>query len=365
MPMRIGVDIRALQENKTTGVQVYILNLLHNLFRIDTQNQYLLFSNAARPVSVPPFDYPNVELRSFRYPSKFLAVSQKYFRRPRVDRLLGGLDVFFSPHWRTLALSSSVPLVVTFHDLSFELVPEFFTMRQRLWHKFMGYPAAAAAAARIVAVSENTCADLAELYGIPKEKITVVYPGTPALAAPEPLPGLPEKFFLAFGTFEPRKNLDAAIAAHAIYQNESKTPLPLVLAGSAGWKGQPRVPKETRGVCVYPQISEGQKSELYRRAFALLFLSFYEGFGFPVIEAAAAKVPVVASVAASLSEIAGDFALLVNPFRPMQAARAMLELERDPSLRQRLGEAGQEAAARFSWDRAARSVLTLFQELKK
>lgn len=372
--MRIGIDIRALMEGKTTGVQVYITSLLHSLFQSDQEDEYILFANSFTDVAarLKKFDYPNVRYKIFRFPNKVFIFSQKYLRYPKIDKLCGGLDLFFSPHYRAAALSENVKTVITFHDLSFEIFPEFFTLRQRFWHKFMAYRRAAMHASQLIAVSQHTKDDITRLYGIDPKKISVIYSGglredKPAAPAEQTgrLAGLPTQYFLSFGTFEPRKNLDSVTAAYAEYFIKSKNPRPLVLAGARGWKVRlPRLAPEIEShVHMVTDVSETEKSWLYQNAFALLSVSFYEGFGFPMLEAANFGVPVVASASTSLGEIGSSFALLVNPFRPGQIADAMLNLENDDKLYEEMKTRGIETAKKFDWQTTAEQTLALFKKI--
>lgn len=367
--MRIGIDIRALMEGKTTGVEVYVTNLLHHLFRFDKVNEYCLFINSYRDVSrsLPKFDYPNVKLYSFRYPNKFFNLLQIIFKYPKIDRLLDGLELFFSPNWRATALSSKVPLIVTFHDLSFEIVPEFYTLWKRIWHRLMGYRQVAKRADKIIAVSESTKKDLVELYGINPDKIAVIHSGVKGAEWEQGEKGReevwPRDYFLSLCTFEPRKNIEAVIEAYRLYRKLPGRKRALVLAGSSGWKVKLEIPKEIRSsVFVVPNPGEGQKADLYKNTFAMLFLSFYEGFGFPILEAASYGVPVISSFATSLAEIGHEFALLVNPFRPPQVAAVMQALETDHELYDKLKTMGLKAAKEFSWEKTAQKVLELFSQ---
>lgn len=362
--MRIGIDIRALMEGKTTGVEVYLVNLLHALFQLDQKNDYILFANSWQKISLPKFDYPNTRLVITRYPNKFFNLAQKFLQYPKIDRLLGGLDIFFSPHWRVSALSPSIPLVVIFHDLVSEFAPQFFTLRRRLWHAFMDYRGAARRAKKIIAVSENTKRDLVELYGMAENKIEVIYPGISPSPQSFPVQGEEERPFLYFGTFEPRKNIEAVLAAYADYRKTSKIKRPLVIAGSSGWKTRVAVPQSLKNqVTVKQNVPEEEKANLYEQAFVLVFPSFYEGFGFPLLEAARAGLPVIASFDSSLVEIGKDFVLYANPFRPAQIADAMLELENDAKLYEDLGNRGYRAAQNFKWQDTAEKTLRLFEEV--
>ncbi len=358
--MRIGIDIRALMEGKTTGVEMYLDNLLRNIFEIDNINQYVLFANSFRRVSLPEYKYANVEMIVTRYPNKLFNLGQK-LGFPTIEHLVGNIDLFFSPHWRATALRDSTPLAVTFHDLFFEVSPAFFTWRRRIWHWFMNYRAAASRANRIIAVSENTKQDLVELYGVSKSKVQVIYPGTIPANKPTTYNPQPTTYFLYFGTFEPRKNIEGVVAAYEEYYKSSKIRRPLVIAGSSGWKTMLRISAHLRGsIRIEKDVSEADKARLYQGAFAFVFPSFYEGFGFPVLEAASAGLPVLTSYNSSLIEVAGDFALFVNPFRPSEIADAMLELENDERLYDDLIRKGQIAAAGFKWENTARSTIELF-----
>lgn len=366
--MRIGIDIRALMEGKTTGVEVYIINLLHALFQLDHENEYILFANSFRDTApkLRRFEYPNVSYRIFRWPNKIFNLLQKFFGWPKVDKMLGGLDLFFSPHFRVVALNKNIPVVTTFHDLSFEIFPEFFTLWRRFWHPFMNYRKAAQSARKLIAVSENTKKDLVELYGIPPEKIEVIYSGARLSSISSRPRGLEkEKYFFCLGTFEPRKNLDAVMTAYKEYFYESDDPLPLVLAGAKGWKTKlPQMPPEAgKNICILQNVDEEEKSYLYQHAFALLSLSFYEGFGFPILEAAACGVPVIASYGTSHDEIGKDFALFVNPFRSTQVAAGMLNLEKDDKLYQEMKSRGLESAKKFNWQKTAVQTLELLKKL--
>lgn len=384
--MRIGIDVRALMEGKTTGVQVYITNLLHALLKIDQKNEYVLFANSFTPSpTLPPRgrenikEFPSLDGRGkgrvrgdkaqykfFRYPNKLFIPAQKFLNFPKLDRLLGGVDLFFSPHWRTTALSAKTPLVVTFHDLSFEVIPEFFTPWKRMWHRFMDYRGAARRADKIIAVSQSTKDDLVNLYKVSPGKIRVIYSGLPPAPAgyhrlvydtPAKFQNLPAGYFLSFCTFEPRKNLTGVLAAYEAYRHRNKNPRPLVLGGASGWKV--KLPKDT---VFFKDVNESEKAYLYQNAFALLSLSYYEGFGFPVLEAAARGVPVIASYATSHAEIGKDFALFVNPLRPCQVAQAMLVLEQEPEFYSKLKTQGLKASQGFTWEKTARETLKLFEE---
>lgn len=362
--MRIGIDIRALMEGKTTGVQVYITNLLQALFEIDQKNEYVLFANSFTPFLNPFPGRGNVKLKIFRYPNKLFIPSQKFLGYPKIDRLLGGVDLFFSPHWRTAALSRGIPLVVTFHDLSFEIMPEFFTLWKRMWHGFMDYRGAARRADKIIAVSESTKDDVVNLYGVPTEKIQVIYSGVERHEGNAA--GLnPKDYFLYLGTFEPRKNILSVIEAYAQYRRQTPNPRPLVLAGARGWKVKmPKLAKDLRHcISIRQNVTDEEKSALYQHAFALLSLSFYEGFGFPLLEAAVRGVPVIASYATSHGEIGKDFAVFVNPLRPGQTAGGMLVLEQEPGLYSKLKGQGLAAAGEFTWEKTARETLELFQQV--
>lgn len=368
--MKIGIDIRALMEGKKTGVQVYITNLLEALFELDKQNEYVLFGNAFGRIN-RDFGISNEwssKVKIFNYPNKLFVPAQKFFAQPKIDRLLGGIDLFFSPHWRAASLSEKVPLVVTFHDLSYEIVPEFFTLRQRVWHAFMDYQKAAKRASKIIAVSRSTKQDLIDLYNIPEKKVKIIYPGVkPQIeSSPQMNADREEKgYFLYLGTFEPRKNIATVLKAYELYLEKSKVRRRLVLAGSSGWKSKIRLKNSLEGkVEIIKNASEEQKVGLFRGAFAFIFLSFYEGFGFPILEAASSGIPVISSFATSLQEIGQEFAVFVNPFRPIQSTLAMLELETDKIYAARLRAAGLEAVKRFPWEKTARETLEVFGEIK-
>ena len=172
--MKIGIDIRVLARGARTGVEEYTINLLSNLLPIDSKNDYRLFYNAYQKVNL---DYPwlsldNVKLNDFKIPNRFFFFSARYLSQPKIDKLLGGLDVYFNPHFFVSPVSQKCRKVITFHDLSFEHHPEFFSWRKRIWQKFlMDTKKEAEKADKIIAVSESTKSDLIDFYRIKEEKI--------------------------------------------------------------------------------------------------------------------------------------------------------------------------------------------------
>jgi glycosyltransferase involved in cell wall biosynthesis len=270
---------------------------------------------------------------------------------PRLARRLSA-DVIHHP-LPALMRSSSLPQVITVHDLAFERLPQQFARAFRLYaHR--AHRAAALAASAVICVSDTTAREVQALWGVATDRI-VVAPHGPGQDLPRPRTHGSEsapRHFLYVGDDEPRKNLRVLLAAYAAYRGRAERPLDLLLAGSADANGP--------GVRVERWPSRERLSELYATAVALIQPSLYEGFGLTALEAMTCGTPVLASDIPGLREVCGDAALYSDPHDPQIFATAIAEIARQPKLREQLAERGRRRAALFSWATCARAHLTAY-----
>lgn len=223
---------------------------------------------------------------------------------------------------------------------------------------------------KILAISDYTKGEVVRLFGADKNKIQTLHLGFADFSSlsDSPVAGLPEKFFLFVGTLKQRKNPLNVIRAFAIFC-KTQPGYNLVLAGKPSQETayHQRMTEFIQREHLQGQVrflgraSDGELAWLYRRAAALVFPSFLEGFGFPVLEAANCGLPVITSNQGSLKEIAGDAALLVNPADPVSIAQAMSRISKDPSLRETLIEKGRARAKQFSWEKTANQFIEVLK----
>ena len=376
--MNITIDIRCLMQPNYSGVAEYTFNLLANLFKVDKQNQYRLFYNSAKNIqaNLPNFKQANVKYFGFNYPNKLFNLGLKFLKYPKMDGLIPQTDIFFMPNLNFLSLTNKPRKCLTVHDLSFELYPQFFSLKRRLWHKIINPKKIIDSFDKIITVSENTKNDLLELYQIPPKKIRVIYSGLdhelfqpqdknlPEFAQIVDRYQLPEKFILFLGTLEPRKNITGLIEAFNLFKNNYPqfTDLHLVIAGEKGWNYKKifdlaQNSPFTKQIFYLDYINRQDKPFLYNLAELFIFPSFYEGFGFPALEAQACGLPVIASSNSSFPEILGDSAFLVKPDQLEEIALAINQILTNSTLKQNLINKGLENVKRFSWQTCAQETL--------
>ena len=325
--MRVAVDGRSLRTAAPArGVSVYLDCLLAELRRAGPEDHL----------------EPVVDGRLSR-------VAAAAVGRPRLDRLAGGCDVVWAPAPAPLAVSAGMPVVLTLHDLSFEHRPADYTPYERLWHRAARPRRLAREASRLIAVSEAVRAQAIAEWGLDPNRVVTVLsgPGRPPVS-PGPLPGdLEPGFVLAVGALEPRKRPDLLVAAHE-RARERGLQAELVFAG----EGDP----PAAGPRFLGRVDDSTLEALYRGARALAGPSRAEGFGFTPLAAAARGTPAGVPALPPFGETLGDAALAVTPGDADSLADALLRLEREPELRNRLAAAATRAAGRLSWERAARET---------
>lgn len=367
--MNIGIDLRCLLTRERTGVGEFAHELLTSLFQADKNNQYFLFSNSSSLVP-PEFSGPNIHILHTKIPNKIFNFLQ-IFGIGKIDQTiikrfhLPGLDLFFSPHLNFTALSKDAKHVLLIHDLTFELFPELFTSKQRLWHHLLSAKEQCKKAAIIFTPSASTKRDLLEHFKIDQDKIQILTPGLSKIyfqahaSDVRKKYDLPEKYFLFLGTLEPRKNVQAIIEAYERYTEKYKTDYHLVLAGASGWKNRYLL-KKISSSKYYPKIHligyimDKEKPELYRNASVFLYPSIYEGFGFPALEALSQGIPVITSNRSSLPEIAKNNAFLINPHRPEEIVKGM-ELFTISSYQKNNFQNGKLSTLNYRWEFTAQT----------
>jgi glycosyltransferase involved in cell wall biosynthesis len=230
-------------------------------------------------------------------------------------------------------------------------------------------------ATKIIAVSEQTKRDVIEAYGIPAEKITVVYEAAaPGFGPQDPQTvarakqryHLPERYLLSVGTIEPRKNLGRVLAAFERLRDEGLADA-LVIVGKRGWLyddffAQLEASPAKSSVIFPGWVEDGDLPALYAGAAAVAFPSEFEGFGLPALEGMACGAPVVCSNTSSLPEIAGDAALLVDPTNTDEITDALRRVLTAPGLAEEMRGRGLAQAAKFSWERAAQETVQVYEQ---
>lgn len=352
--MKIGIDIRCLAEGNRTGVEEYTIGFLKRLFEQDSENEYLLFINSFKKIKEDLSwldEYSNVEVRNFGFPNKLLNFAMWFLRWPKIDILLGGVDLFFAPNISFIALSKKCKFILTIHDLSFERFPEYFSRKRRLWHYIVNARLLCNRADKILAVSKSTMDDLMMIYGVQEKKIEVAYPNLDIKSFTESnISGdktlkmmrdykLPDEFILFLGTIEPRKNITSLVKAfeHLKKSGKGYENLKLVIAGRMGWSFEKIVQAvekspNKKDILFTGFVNDADKAVLYKLAKIFVYPSFFEGFGFPPVEAMASGVPVITSNCSSIPEVVQDAAVLIDPYRPAEISLALKLLLEDKVL---------------------------------
>lgn len=380
--MKIGVDIRVLLDKEYSGISQYAYYLLRELLARNDDCEYVFYYNSFKRVNLELFKWcgDKVTFKNTAWPNKiFNYVLQKIFSWPKLDSITGPVDVFWSPHLNFSSFGKQAgKKVLTIHDLSFLRYPEFFSIRKNFWHRSLAVKKLVNKYDIIITISENTKIDLMELLKIPEEKIRVIYSGLneerTTLSELEAdnfktKYDLNNNFILYLGAIEPRKNVDGLVEAYKMLRDKHLpfTNYQLVLAGASGWKNKSvyRLVSESLyrdNIKFLGYVSQAERNWLYQNAILFVYPSYYEGFGFPPLEAMAHGLATITSDVSSLPEVVSDAALTINPYSTLDLARAMETLLFDTDLRKSYVAKGLERSRLFSWHKTAENYLNLFKK---
>lgn len=362
--MKIAVNTRLLLNERLDGIGRFtdetlrIITSQHPehrfLFYFDRKydQKYIYNSNVQPVVLFPQARHP------FLFISWFEASLPLHFKFSKPD-------VFLSPDG-FLSLSTHVKSVGVIHDLNFEHFPEDIPWLVRKYYKTM-FPRFAHKASRIATVSEYSKKDIADTYGINTSQIDVVYNGAGNNFKPIPadekqqvkqrFSGGSEYFFFV-GTLHPRKNLVNLFKAFDQFKKSDSRNIKLVVAGAKmWWTDEIRLAyegMEFRDEVIFTgRVTDQDLALLMASALALTYVSYFEGFGIPILEAFSCDTPVITSNLTSMPEVAGNAAILTDPFSINSISEAMQKLATDNTFRQKMIEAGREQRLKFSWQETA------------
>lgn len=347
--MRIGIDIRSTLKKTNTGIGRYTFNLVRSLLGIDRDSYYYLYNRK----------------RLFDFKRRLPSFPAENFRHVRV---LPEIDVFHTSSYDLEKPKRAKKFIVTVHDVIVKAYP--YGHSEKTIQKIGGlFKRVLSEADLLIADSNNTKSDIIKFYQVSDSKIQVIYPGVDLPLPPQgwqkATPGV-EEYILFVGTIEPRKNIQGLIKAFNLLKKEYGMAHKLIIVGMKGWMYEDIFKEYEKSDFKSDIIFKGYAPDeelagLYKNASAFVYPSFYEGFGFPILEAFGCGVPVVTSKTSSCGEIAGDRALLINPENYKEIGEAILKIINNEGLRRELISKGFERAKEFTWDRTAREFLRLLQ----
>ncbi|MDP8211896.1 MAG: glycosyltransferase family 1 protein [Candidatus Zapsychrus exili] len=370
--MKIAINCRSFLNRKYTGIGRYAYHLLKSLSKIDEKNKYLLYVKKG---------FISINKRMPNFDSKNFCPKVDCFDKG-MDKTLGKVDIFHSPSPDSLNINGGAKIIVTVHDLIFKTFPQGHTQKT-LDDTEKQFEYICQRASKIICCSKNTVSDLESYFNIKKEKVSLVYQGVdksvfyPIGEDESRLAdhvirskGIRDPFLLSVGTIEPRKNLENVLQAFDKLRTRRQFLGKLVVVGMKGWmsdsiEGLIRKLELRDHVIFLGYLTDPELRFLYNKAEALVFPSFYEGFGFPIVEAFCCGTPVVTSNVSSCPEVAQDAAITVNPYSPEAIERAIDKIVNDIDLKKSLIEKGFKRVEDFSFHKTAQETLKIYEQVHK
>ena len=373
--MRIGINAQKVLDRET-GIGNYAFHLLKALSKIPDINETIHLFLLNGESEVRRF-HPEQLIDSAEWPGKGSVPRicwEQLVLPGRAAR--AGVDVLHYLDHAAPLFNKRLPIVITVHDLAFYRLPLMYDTKRRYYKQYVGLRSIRLAD-HIITISNSTKRDIMELAGIDDSKITVIKYGLSSLfhnVTSKTINhskiryDLVRPFFLFVGTLQPRKNLENILAAFSLALQKNHLPHELLLAGGEGWLTEDLIAAAGRyqiadRVRLLGSVPHDDLPGLYCNATALVYPSWYEGFGLPPLEAMACGTPVIASQAASLPEVIENAGILVHPGDVEGLAEAMGRLATDEAYRTLYSQMGPAQAAKFSWDECARRTYQVYQQV--
>lgn len=364
--LRVSVDATPLLL-QSAGVKNYLYFWIEALRRVVGEEAVRAFPYVGR---LRGLDHERSMLEAWEtYPRLAVLFGVRFFGSAVLEPALWGIDLFHTTNQvRTAPRRAKV--TGTIHDLTCWLMPELHTeanvradreFAERVWKRADG----------LIAVSENTRRDAIERLGLPEGKVRTIHSGVAerffqvseaeiAMARREA--GLNKPYVLCLGTIEPRKNIDRLLDGWEALPADVRAEYDLVVAGPEGWRSERTMGRlRGGGVRYIGYVPELWLGGLTAGAAAFAYPSLYEGFGFPVVQAMAAGVPVLTSNTSCLPEVAGAGAVYADPLSVGEIRDQLLRLLTEPGLRDGLSARGRERAEGYRWERCAAESWRFFE----
>lgn len=373
--MRIGINFHTNDEY-ISGIEYYSLGLLNALLRIDTQNEYIAFTNQPGLVKQHVLKSTNltiIEIRHLR--TRAARILWEHTQLPRVAKI-HRLDVLHCPSYICPLHTTSVPYVITIHDTIAIDSPQWCKQSNSLYFSLF-MKAATRKACSIISVSKCTADDLKRNFSQSCSKIHIVYSGIDEIFSPKKdysqcytvreRYNLPERYILYVGNIEPKKNIWTLLCVQRKLR-EKGLPHKLVIVGRRSWGVKVELDEISREIKSDNVIWTGYVDRrdlpcIYQMADVFVFLSLYEGFGFPPLEAMACGTPVISTNTGALNETLAGAALTVDPYSTGQIARAVVLMITDSCLQEKHVRMGLKQSSLFNWERTAKKTLSVYQEV--
>jgi glycosyltransferase involved in cell wall biosynthesis len=368
--MNIGVDAYYLYAEHIDGLGNFLLRLLVQLSRIDTGNDYFLYTPGVRHTAQAEIIFSNPHFHLREIPGIFTGKRRLWLQSPSLRSAIirDRIDLFFAgAEYFPLFIPRSIKVATTIHDVAFKAIPAAISMTNSIFYNVM-FPFFVRRADYFFTVSEHSKKEMVNYLHIDARKITVVYNGIDLSEFTPAGTNEKEPYLLFVGTLQPRKNLVNIIKAFALIAGRIQETL--VVVGGSGWKNSPladlveSLDQPVRDRIVFKGYVDGEElSRLFRRARLFVLPSLHEGFCLPILEAMASGTAVLTAWSTAIPEVFGDAVEYADPLDPDDIAKKLLELVSDERKRARFEELGLSHSKKYDVKTQARGFLAAFNRI--
>ena len=376
--MIIAINTLAIRPGKVGGTEVFLVNLIKNLLKIDKKNKYLIIVSKNNK-KIFQFNFENVEYLEQDFDNSF-KIARIFFEQFILPKKIKqkGIDVLISPT-NTGLLYCPVKSLLIVHDLIYFIYPQYYSLIRKYYlQKLVQY--SCKKAHKIIAISQNTKNDIIKYTGVSEQKIQMIHSGVDleyfakiernyAKQVIFKKYGINDYIYSPVSLF-PHKNIDVLVKVFNKVKKRKKISHKLIITGGDPFKKSKELEdliykyKLEDEIFYLGRVPQKMIPYFYKAADLMVYLSSYEGFGLPVLEAMASNCPVLSSDKASLPEIVGNAGLLVSPSNLEEIANKMYEILNNENLQKNLISRGVERVKSFSWEKTVKELINIYNDLK-